>query len=264
MLNNISTRWRFLFPVLILLIAAPLLLMRQQTTQHLDEIAKDAQKQAVALGRLLEVTDALMGEQVDASMRLLKERCLMLGTPSLIGAVEIAGRTVPNLMLGSNSQTNRFDLVDSVTGIAGGTATLFVRSGDDFVRVSTNIRKRDGSRALGTLLDPHGQAISAIRAGKPFRGVVDILDDPYLTRYEPIRSPDGEIIGVGYVGYKIDMQFLREAVENFRFLKSGFAAVVDQKNRVRFVSSHVSGRHVQDFLRSPPDDWTMATHRIPG
>ena len=264
MLNKISTRWRFLFPVLILLIAAPLLLMRQQTTQHLDEIARDGQKQAVALGRLLEVTDALISEQVDASMRLLKEKCMALGAPTLGGSVDFMGKTVPNLMLGATSQTNRFDLVDSVTSIAGGTATLFVRSGNDFIRVSTNIRKRDGSRALGTLLDPHGQAISAIRAGKPFRGVVDILEDPYLTRYEPIRDPNGEIIGVSYVGYKIDMQILREAVENFRFLKSGFAAVIDHKNRVRFVSSHVSGRQVQDFLRAPPGDWAMATHRIPG
>src|SRR5574343_826206 len=128
MLNKISTRWRFLFPVLILLIAAPLLLMRQQTTQYLDEIARDGQKQAVALGRLLEVTDALISEQVDASMRLLQEKCMALGAPTLGGSVDFMGKTVPNLMLGATSQTNRFDLVDSVTSIAGGTATLFVRS----------------------------------------------------------------------------------------------------------------------------------------
>ncbi|CAG9172613.1 hypothetical protein LMG23994_02449 [Cupriavidus pinatubonensis] len=63
------------------------------------------------------------------------------------------------------------------------------------------MQKDDGSRAIGTVLDPKGKAIAAIRGGGAFYGEVDILGKPYITGYEPIRDPGGKIIGVYYVGY---------------------------------------------------------------
>lgn len=123
--------------------------------------------------------------------------------------------------------------------MVGGTATLFVKQGDDFVRVSTNV-KRDNVRAIGTVLDPKGKAIAAIREGKAFYGQVDILGNPFLTGYEPIRNVQGEVIGIWYVGYKVDMAVLKTLIEKSRLLQSGFMAVIDDKGTVRFRSGHVS------------------------
>jgi hypothetical protein len=97
---------------------------------------------------------------------------------------------------------NNFALVDEVQKEKGGTATIFVKSGNDFVRVATNVKKDDGSRAIGTVLDPKGKAMAAISKGESFYGEVPILGKPYITGYEPIRNASGEIIGVYYVGYK--------------------------------------------------------------
>src|SRR6516162_4437073 len=49
---------------------------------------------------------------------------------------------------------------------AEGTATLFVKSGDDYVRVSTNVPGSVQGRALGTILDPKGKAIVNINKGE--------------------------------------------------------------------------------------------------
>jgi len=82
-------------------------------------------------------------------------------------------------------------------------ATLFVKTGDEYVRVSTNVPKPDGSgRATGTILDPKGKAIVAINKGEAFYGEVTILDVPYITGYEPIKDASGKVIGIYYVGYK--------------------------------------------------------------
>jgi hypothetical protein len=96
---------------------------------------------------------------------------------------------------------NNFVLVDEVQKEAGGTATIFVRIGDEFVRVATNVKKDDGSRAIGTILDPKGRAIAAIAKGESYFGEADILGKPYVTGYEPIRDATGNVIGVYYVGY---------------------------------------------------------------
>lgn len=263
MQKKISTIWRFLLPVLILLVAAPFALIRQQTSQQLDNIQTGAREQARTLVRLLNVTDELVGEQANASMRLLKEHGTALGVPTVNGTINIDGKVVPNLMLGGTPQTNRFDLVDDVTSLLGGTATLFVKSGDDFVRVTTNVRRSNGSRAIGTSLSPNGKAITALRTGRAFHGVVDILGEPYITRYDPLHDAQGRVIGACYVGYKVDMKVLRDAVENTRQLRSGFAVVLDDNDKIRFLSSHVPRSQADRLLHERPESWVFVREDIP-
>jgi hypothetical protein len=150
-----------------------------------------------------EVYDTLMrpDDAVNRSMADLVEKAGKLGEPKLEGRSAVAGRDVPDLYFGASLMNNDFGLVDQVVQETGGTATLFVKSGDDYVRVATNIRKRDGSRAIGTVLDPAGPAIQMIRKGEAFYGEASILGAPYITGYEPIKDASGQVIGVYYVGY---------------------------------------------------------------
>ena len=83
----------------------------------------------------------------------------------------------------------------------GMTATLFVKDGSDYIRVSTSVPKPDGTgRAIGTVLV--GPALEAIKAGKAYYGEVPILGTPYITGYEPIKDSSGAEMGIYYVGYK--------------------------------------------------------------
>jgi hypothetical protein len=139
--------------------------------------------------------------KVKTSMAALKSKAEKLGPAKIEGTDTVAGKTVPAVFFGSAKQNNNFDLVDEVVKENGGTATIFVKSGDDYVRVATNVKKDDGSRAIGTVLDPNGKAIIAIREGKPFYGEVTILEKPYVTGYEPMRDAGNTVIGIYYVGY---------------------------------------------------------------
>ena len=144
---------------------------------------------------------AQSAQDVQSAMQVLKSKTAQAGAPSLKGEEELEGHKVPVLYLGTKRENGDFASVDEVKKEKGGTATLFVKSGEDFVRVSTNVKKPDGSRAVGTVLDPKGKAIAAIRKGEAFAGEVDILGKPYLTAYEPMRDAKNQVIGVYYVGY---------------------------------------------------------------
>lgn len=139
--------------------------------------------------------------KVHQSMDLLKSEAAKLGAPKIDGTDTVAGKSVPAIYFGSTKIDNNFDLVDAVVKQMGGTATIFVKSGDDYVRVSTNVKKDDGSRAIGTMLDPKGKAIVSINKNEAFFGDVDILGKPYVTGYDPIHDASGKVIGIYYVGY---------------------------------------------------------------
>lgn len=238
----------------VVLSAASVMSTRQET---LDTANLQARNAADQTQRILSVTNQLMLAQVHSSMAVLKTMGLQLGTPALGSEVSVMGRQVPNLLLGSQSQTNQYQLVDSLTEKMGGTATLFVKSGDDFVRVSTNVKK-DGQRATGTVLAPSGAAMAAIRQGQAFYGQVDILGSPYLTGYEPMRDGAGQVIGIWYVGYKADMAVLERFVEESRIMNKGFVALLDNLGRVRFHSTSQDDGTIAKVLSGDAANWTLA------
>jgi len=101
------------------------------------------------------------------------------------------------LKIGDYTVNGNFELPDRLKELCDGTATIFM--GDE--RISTNVIKPDGSRAVGTKLT--GPAYEAVfKKGVPYRGEAEILGAPYFTAYDPIRNARGDIVGVLYVGVK--------------------------------------------------------------
>jgi len=76
-----------------------------------------------------------------------------------------------------------------------GTATIF----QDDVRISTNVRNEDGSRAIGTRVSEEVYNQVVIE-GKPWIGRAYVVNDWYITAYEPLRNINEQITGILYVG----------------------------------------------------------------
>jgi two-component system NtrC family sensor kinase len=76
-----------------------------------------------------------------------------------------------------------------------GTVTIF----QDDVRISTNVRNEDGSRALGTRImeDVYNQVIAK---GQPWVDRAYVVNNWYITAYEPIENLNHQRIGILYVG----------------------------------------------------------------
>jgi len=76
-----------------------------------------------------------------------------------------------------------------------GTATVFF----DDVRISTNVRQTDNTRAVGSRLSLEVYE-HVIQNGKIWADRAFVVNDWYITAYEPIRDIEGNIIGSLYVG----------------------------------------------------------------
>jgi cache 3/cache 2 fusion protein len=141
--------------------------------------------------------------RVRGSMELLKSTTAKLGAPKVNNMEAVGGKDAPALYFGTTKMNNNFDVVDAIGKEDGGgmTATLFVKGGDEYIRVATSVPKPDGSgRAIGTVLA--GPALEAIKQGKAYYGDVPILGTPYTGAYEPIKDSSGSTVGIYYVGYK--------------------------------------------------------------
>jgi two-component system NtrC family sensor kinase len=76
-----------------------------------------------------------------------------------------------------------------------GTATIFQKD----LRISTNVKNVSGERAIGTRVSKEvNQAV--LVQGEPWIHRAFVVNDWYITAYEPIKSIEEEIIGILYVG----------------------------------------------------------------
>ncbi|MGE4527263.1 MAG: methyl-accepting chemotaxis protein [Rhodospirillaceae bacterium] len=154
-------------------------------------------------------------ERQESAMRVAWHVLSGLGSPFRLEEGKLFAGKVP---LNGNTQ-----MVDEVKRLVGGTATVFAHD----VRVTTNVMKPDGSRAVGTRLAPGPVFDTVLKEGKPFRGEALILGETYFTAYDPIKDASGKVVGVLYTGLsQQNIDILTKAVMTSVIGAGGGVAVV--------------------------------------
>ncbi len=136
-----------------------------------------------------------------ATIADLDDRLSKIGAPKIEGTEQVADKQVPALFFGDRKINNNFDIVDAIRKAHSATATVFVRVGEEFVRISTNVLTPEGKRGVGTQL-AHNPAYEAVSKGQQYCGPIDVLGTAYDACYNPIRDASGKLIGVSYIGHK--------------------------------------------------------------
>ena len=157
--------------------------------------------------------------------------------------VDIGGRQVPTLSVAGQALNLDFSAPDAFTERTGGNATIFAASGEDFVRVSTSVKKENGERAVGTALDKASPAYPALRAGRNYVGLTTLFGKQFITQYEPVRDASGKVVGALYVGVDItaDVATLKERIRAVKVGETGYF----------YVLSAVPGKSYGDLLVHP-------------
>ncbi|MBI4984691.1 MAG: Cache 3/Cache 2 fusion domain-containing protein, partial [Rhodocyclales bacterium] len=149
----------------------------------------------------------------------------------------------PVLRHGKNEVLNgNTDDVDNFTQRSGAVATVFVAKGDDFLRITTSLKKENGERAAGTMLGKAHPAYTAVSAGKPYAGRATLFGKEYYTSYMPIVGKGGKVIGLTFVGLDIT------------------AALADLKTRVRGIKVGETGYFYALDGRPGKDYGTLVIH----
>jgi methyl-accepting chemotaxis protein len=120
-------------------------------------------------------------------------------------------------------------IVDRAVGYTGGNATLFVydEASNQFIRRTTNVKKENGDRAVGTQLaaDHPGQAV--VRRGEAYKGPATLFGRTFMTAYYPIVNSAGKVNGLLYVGIPMAHyeSMLSHAIQNMA-IAAGVAALL--------------------------------------
>jgi two-component system NtrC family sensor kinase len=139
--------------------------------------------------------------------------------------------TVNGVVYGGILLNRRYDLVDRIRdavfdiavydGKPLGTVTIFLWD----TRIATNVIRADTTRAIGTRVS---EAVykTVLEDGTRFGDRAFVVNDWYLSAYDPIRDPKGNTIGILFVGLLEKKYLDYKASLTKKFLSFGLVALL--------------------------------------
>ena len=178
---------------------------------------------------MIEVYDETVEKNVARTGNILKELLPPRYTLDTTESVIINGMRTPVLKAGGEALNLNFSVVDRFTAMSSAVATIFVRDGDDFVRISTSLKDGSGERAIGTRLDRDHPARTALLANQPYIGKANLFNRDYITHYQPIQDASGVIVAALFVGrdFTSELELLRQKILAIRPGRNGYVYVID-------------------------------------
>ncbi|MBN2612662.1 MAG: Cache 3/Cache 2 fusion domain-containing protein [Bacteroidales bacterium] len=140
---------------------------------------------------------------------------------------------IPEFAFNGLALYNTTGLVDKIGSLTGATATLFQKTDDGYVRISTNVKTEDGERAVNTYIPNSSPVIKTIEKGEPYLGRAFVVNEWYYAAYKPI-SVNGSVQGILYIGIpeKKNLPEIRNHLLSKKYFESGFPYIVTSQGDI--------------------------------
>ncbi|MDX1780729.1 MAG: cache domain-containing protein [Thalassovita sp.] len=176
--------------------------------------------------------------------RAEEPRGMMVHTAAPVPGGAIVGGLLLNRNLGFIDEINALVYPEgSLTGGNLGTATLFL----DDVRVSTNVRLFEDTRALGTRVSQEVRD-KVLGEGLNWTARAFVVNDWYISAYEPVLDSFGKRIGMLYVGF-LEQPFRRAEHRTLMWIWGGFFIIMGLSVPVLLRFAHGIFRPLENMNR---------------
>ncbi|AFL67992.1 methyl-accepting chemotaxis protein [Sulfurospirillum barnesii] len=164
-------------------------------------------------------------------------------------SASVSGIDTPLILSQGTILNNHFTELDAFTKLTGAVATIFVKKGDDFIRVSTSLKKEDGSRAIGTFLGKASPAYEPIMSQKQYVGNARLFGRDYVTVYEPLIEK-GAVVGILFLGYDFTegLKTLEKEIHAMKIGEHGYFYAMNTKSQNYDIHPTLDGKKISADL----------------
>ncbi|ACS80693.1 Cache 3/Cache 2 fusion domain-containing protein [Maridesulfovibrio salexigens] len=217
-----------------------------------EQLSEEIELQNEVLQKLLHSESTILTEKIakEGEIWIDKEQpheATIYNQNSMLPTNEI----IPTLMLGSSRIENNYSLVDGIRNASGAFATIFQLLPDKLLRISTNIIKKNGERAIMTYIPSSSPVYKAVKSGLPFYGRAVVLGEQLLTAYVPLKNKSGEIVAAVFTGVKILSPEFKNLIGNVSMAGKGYAFVYNTAGDI-LIHPSATGKN---FKKESPKVW---------
>ncbi|WP_321856810.1 Cache 3/Cache 2 fusion domain-containing protein [Burkholderia cenocepacia] len=197
--------------------------------QLAEEAHKRIDDREQSIRAMVDLFDKALTAEANRSMSLFASFLPADFSLDAARTVDIGGVAAPTLLAGGQPLDLDYSIPDQFLKKSGAIATIFARDGDDFVRITTSLKKQDGARAVGTKLDRAGPAYAPLVAGRSYTGLAKLFGRSYITQYKPVTDATGRVIGALFVGLDIgaELKLVEDGIRSLKIGDNGYYFVLD-------------------------------------
>lgn len=141
--------------------------------------------------------------------------------------VSIGNNSVSKWFINGKQVQEHYEIVDHIQSLGIKASTIFQKTAQGYLRVSTNVLNKEGKRAVGTSIGFDSPVVQAVEKGEKYIGRAWVVNAWYVTAYEPIRI-NGEIKGILFTGEpEINYDELSNYFKEKKYFGSGYPYLVD-------------------------------------
>ncbi len=261
--RNIGLRWQLLL-ICVTLVTVPVVISgtwsyitsKQEIYESVEEKLRE---QTVMIANHLETGMETIQKKVNSDLNVARHILSDHGQPVLdtdnqmdIEATHQLTKaprtiTIPTMTVHEQPVAFHYEIVDQIQHLVGGTATIFQVIPEGLLRISTNVLKRDGTRAVGTYIPKESPVYQSVMSGETFYGRAYVVNAWYQTAYEPITSQD-DIIGVLYVGVKDASEPILDDLADIVIGKTGYIWILNKDGEyVLSLNRERTGESILDY-----------------
>ena len=199
------------------------------TKQAEAQASADVTDKTAMVVQMLDIFDKELRTQIAVYAKILGNNLKQGIVLDPTRTIEVAGIETPILKSGTTDLNLNFSVTDRFVEQTGGNATIFVKKGNDFVRISTSVKKENGDRAIGTLLDHAHPGYASVMEGKSYTGNAILFGKQYITQYDPIKDSDGKVIGILFVGFDFtdSIKQIKDTIRAMKIGQTGYFYAID-------------------------------------
>ena len=207
-------------------------LARTAGNQLADQVHVGIDERERSIGAMISLFDKALSAEASRSMSLFASYLPPDYALDAAQTIEIGGVATPTLTAGGRPLNLDYSIPDQFLQKSGAIATVFARKGDDFVRITTSLKKQDGGRAVGTLLDRNGPAYAQLVAGRTYTGLANLFGKRFVTQYKPVSDASGRVVGALFVGLDVgaEIQLVENGIRQLKIGENGYYFVIDATN----------------------------------
>jgi methyl-accepting chemotaxis protein len=246
-LNNLSIRWQLL-SICLLLVTLPVIILGTLTYIRAKKVTYEQIEKNLGQQSLLVVHNAtnvynILLQKVTSDLHVAEVEFNRRGRPAINSERRIKTTIVnqitqeqevvdlPSLTINGSPLYQNFESVDWIKNLIGGTATVFQLYNNKLIRISTNVIKLDGQRAVGTYIPDDSPVYQSIIKDEVYYGRAFVVTGWYMSAYKPIKDFTGKIIGALYVGVN-EKEYQDELLNELSKVvvgKTGYIFITDKK-----------------------------------
>ncbi|MFL5020050.1 MAG: methyl-accepting chemotaxis protein [Rhizobium sp.] len=167
-----------------------------------------------------QVMDGAVSDARDATRAM----AVLYGAADQVAKIELKDNQLSTVTEDAIPALPDHSLVDRTAQSIAGVATIFQKQGSDYVRISTNVKKENGDRAVGTKLVADHPAQPVLARGEDYYGPAELFGRKFMTGYFPIKNASNANVGILFIGIPMELYYQR--VNELQMLVLGVGFIV--------------------------------------